>query len=91
MVRDAGQVIVLAEGRVQETGTPEELVEKDGWFARFAAAADQDQTEGEEGDPEEDPQAEEDDPEVEPEDDPEAEPEDDPEADSEDDPGEEDE
>ena len=69
MVRDADQVIVLAEGRVQEAGTPAELLEKDGWFARFAAASDQDQTgaEEEEGDHQEDPQEEEGDPEEDPE------------------------
>lgn len=41
MVRDADLVIVLAEGRVGETGSPQELTEKDGWFARFAVAAEQ--------------------------------------------------
>ena len=39
MVRDADKAIVLADGQVLETGTPEELLKKDGWFARFAAAA----------------------------------------------------
>jgi ABC-type multidrug transport system fused ATPase/permease subunit len=60
MVRDADQVIVLADGQVQEAGTPAELLERDGWFARFAeAAADQGQPETEEaeGDPEVDPEA----------------------------------
>lgn len=41
MVRDADQVIVLAEGRVEESGSPVRLLEKKGWFARFAAAAEQ--------------------------------------------------
>ena len=69
MVRDADQVIVLAEGRVQEAGTPTELLEKDGWFAHFAAASDQDQTgtEEEEDDPEKDPEEKEGDPEEDPE------------------------
>jgi ABC-type multidrug transport system fused ATPase/permease subunit len=39
MVRDADQVIVLAEGNVLETGSPAELLEKGGWFARFAESA----------------------------------------------------
>src|SRR5580692_3430605 len=42
MVRDADQVIVLAEGRVEESGPPGELLAKDGWFARFADAAESD-------------------------------------------------
>jgi ABC-type multidrug transport system fused ATPase/permease subunit len=41
MVRDADQVIVLAEGRVAEAGSPAELLATDGWFARFAAATEQ--------------------------------------------------
>jgi ATP-binding cassette subfamily B protein len=55
MVRDADLVIVLAEGRVQETGTPTELLDRDGWFARFATAAEQTQSEAVEqaSDPEE--------------------------------------
>jgi ABC-type transport system involved in cytochrome bd biosynthesis fused ATPase/permease subunit len=44
MVRDADHVIVLAEGRVEEAGTPAELLEKGGWFARFAAAAEEGQS-----------------------------------------------
>jgi ABC-type multidrug transport system fused ATPase/permease subunit len=58
MVRDADHVIVLADGQVEEAGTPAELLEKDGWFARFAEAGagqDQPETEEDEGDPEEDP------------------------------------
>jgi len=41
MVRDADQVIVLAEGRVEEAGSPAGLQAGDGWFARFAAATEQ--------------------------------------------------
>ncbi|HET6254794.1 MAG TPA: ABC transporter ATP-binding protein [Puia sp.] len=41
MVRDADQIIVLGEGQVLETGTPAELLGSDGWFARFAAATEQ--------------------------------------------------
>ncbi len=41
MVRDADQVVVLAEGKVEETGSPAELMGKQGWFARFAEAAEQ--------------------------------------------------
>jgi ABC-type multidrug transport system fused ATPase/permease subunit len=62
MVRDADEVIVLGEGRVQESGSPAALLDNDGWFARFAAAANlEDDAEGDEGpeddlqgDPEED-------------------------------------
>ena len=39
MVRDADQVIVLAEGQVEESGSPAELIGRNGWFARFAEAA----------------------------------------------------
>jgi len=45
MVRDADQVIVLAEGEILETGSPAELLEKGGWFARFAESAEQGQDE----------------------------------------------
>ena len=41
MVRDADHVIVLDEGQIAEEGTPAELLEKDGWFAHFAAAAEE--------------------------------------------------
>ncbi|HXB09403.1 MAG TPA: ABC transporter ATP-binding protein [Puia sp.] len=41
MVRDADQVIVLADGQVEEAGTPAELLEKGGWFAEWANAADE--------------------------------------------------
>jgi ATP-binding cassette subfamily B protein len=58
MVRDADRVIVLAEGRIEEAGTPAELLEKGGWFARFAAAAEEIHSESE--DEYEDPGEEED-------------------------------
>jgi ABC-type multidrug transport system fused ATPase/permease subunit len=41
MVRDANHVIVLDEGRIAEEGSPAELLAKDGWFAQFAAAAEE--------------------------------------------------
>jgi ABC-type multidrug transport system fused ATPase/permease subunit len=47
MIRDADQVIVLADGRVEEAGTPAELLEKSGWFTRFAAAAEEIQSDSE--------------------------------------------
>jgi hypothetical protein len=34
---------VLAEGNVLEQGSPAALLEKDGWFSRFALAAEQGQ------------------------------------------------
>ena len=43
MVRDADHVIVLSEGSVLEQGSPADLLEKDGWFTRFARAAEQGQ------------------------------------------------
>jgi ABC-type transport system involved in cytochrome bd biosynthesis fused ATPase/permease subunit len=43
MVRDADHVIVLSEGSVLEQGSPAALLEKDGWFTRFARAAEQGQ------------------------------------------------
>jgi ABC-type multidrug transport system fused ATPase/permease subunit len=58
MVRDADQVIVLAEGRVEEAGTPSELLAGDGWFARFAAATEQIEPEEEEDDSDEEEQEE---------------------------------
>ena len=63
MVRDADHVIVLAEGRVAEAGSPAALLAADGWFARFAAATEQAEpaTEVEEDDPEEEEKEEEDD------------------------------
>lgn len=39
MVRDADQVIVLSQGKITEHGTPNELIEKGGWFSKFAKAA----------------------------------------------------
>lgn len=36
MVKDADYVIVLQAGQVAEVGTPEELLARGGWFARFA-------------------------------------------------------
>lgn len=45
MVRDADHVIVLSAGEVVEEGSPAALLEKGGWFADFAIAA-------EEGEPE---------------------------------------
>jgi ABC-type multidrug transport system fused ATPase/permease subunit len=60
MVRDADHVIVLSEGEVLEQGSPSELIEKGGWFARFADAAEAEPTEAsEEEDPEEAPEEEE--------------------------------
>ena len=41
MVRDADHVIVLSEGSILEQGSPAALLEKDGWFTRFARAAEQ--------------------------------------------------
>jgi ABC-type multidrug transport system fused ATPase/permease subunit len=46
MVRDADQVIVLADGKVVESGSPAELLEKGGWFSLFAASAEQGQSAG---------------------------------------------
>jgi ABC-type multidrug transport system fused ATPase/permease subunit len=39
MVRDADQVIVLSQGKITEQGTPDELNKRDGWFTKFAKAA----------------------------------------------------
>lgn len=39
MVRDADHVIVLSQGKITEQGTPNELIEKGGWFSKFAKAA----------------------------------------------------
>ena len=48
MVRDADHVIVLSGGEILEEGPPAELVEKGGWFADFANAAEEDEEEPEE-------------------------------------------
>ncbi len=53
MVRDADHVIVLSEGNVLEQGSPKALLEKDGWFTRFALAAEQGQQVEEEEEEEE--------------------------------------
>jgi len=52
MVRDADTVIVLADGRVEEQGSPAELLEKEGWFAAWAQTAEE-ESEGEEDEGEE--------------------------------------
>ena len=39
MVRDADHVIVLEAGKLLEEGSPSELIKKDGWFAKFANSA----------------------------------------------------
>src|SRR5579859_2986389 len=43
MVKDADHVIVLSAGELMEQGTPTELVEKGGWFAKFAHAVDEEE------------------------------------------------
>jgi ABC-type multidrug transport system fused ATPase/permease subunit len=48
MVRDADHVIVLSAGEIVEQGTPEELLNKQGWFAAFANSTESEQTESEE-------------------------------------------
>ena len=49
MVRDADHVIVLEDGQIVEEGSPASLLKKEGWFADFAAAAEEEQeTEAEE-------------------------------------------
>jgi ABC-type multidrug transport system fused ATPase/permease subunit len=40
MVKDADWVLVLEDGEILEQGTPDELVEKGGWFADFSKAID---------------------------------------------------
>ncbi len=41
MVRNADTVIVLADGQIEEKGTPAELLEKEGWFAEWARAVEE--------------------------------------------------
>lgn len=62
MVRDADKVIVLAEGQVQESGSPEQLLADGGWFSDWAQSAGEEDEEetgeeeeeaGEEGEDEE--------------------------------------
>jgi ABC-type multidrug transport system fused ATPase/permease subunit len=36
MVRDADYVIVLNDGKIVESGTPEKLMEQNGWFSEFS-------------------------------------------------------
>lgn len=36
MVRDADRVIVLEAGTISDRGTPDELITRGGWFAKFA-------------------------------------------------------
>jgi ATP-binding cassette, subfamily B, bacterial len=45
MVRDADHVIVLENGEIAEEGTPASLIENGGWFADFANAGDDEETE----------------------------------------------
>ena len=52
MIRDADHVLVLSEGQVIESGTPEQLIAQNGWFARFAQAQNDPEPE-DETDPEE--------------------------------------
>jgi len=48
MVRDADHVIVLSAGEIVEQGTPQELLNKQGWFAAFANSTESEQTDIEE-------------------------------------------
>jgi ABC-type multidrug transport system fused ATPase/permease subunit len=60
MVRDADHVIVLEDGQVVEEGSPAMLLKDEGWFANFAAAAEEEQeVEEEEGAEAEEEEAEE--------------------------------
>jgi ABC-type multidrug transport system fused ATPase/permease subunit len=65
MVRDADHVIVLSEGNVLEQGSPAALLEKGGWFTRFALAAEHGQ-QPDEGQEEEEPEDDEDAPDKDP-------------------------
>jgi ATP-binding cassette, subfamily B, bacterial len=49
MVKDADQVIVLNDGKLIETGTPDELIALNGWFSEFSRA-NEDEAGDEEGD-----------------------------------------
>lgn len=40
LINQADLVYVIEDGRVTEQGTPEELVQREGWFARFMRSAD---------------------------------------------------
>jgi ABC-type multidrug transport system fused ATPase/permease subunit len=41
MVKDADQVIVLNEGKILESGTPDELIALNGWFSEFSRASEE--------------------------------------------------
>jgi ABC-type multidrug transport system fused ATPase/permease subunit len=43
MVRDADHVIVLEDGQIVEEGSPAMLLKNEGWFADFAASAEEEQ------------------------------------------------
>jgi ABC-type multidrug transport system fused ATPase/permease subunit len=53
MVRDADHVIVLEDGEIVEEGTPAALLKNEGWFADFAAAAEEPEAEEPENEEEE--------------------------------------
>jgi len=66
MVKDAGFVYVIEDGRLMEAGTPDELIAAGGWFAGFAAnragstiADESEEFEDEGGDEEEEEEADE--------------------------------
>jgi ABC-type multidrug transport system fused ATPase/permease subunit len=54
MVRDADHIIVLSEGQVLEEGSPADLLARNGWFAEFVNAVEEESPEEEEEDAEED-------------------------------------
>ncbi len=58
MVKDADHVIVLSAGEVMEQGSPSELIEQGGWFAKFAHAVQEDDAVEEEDVEEEDEETE---------------------------------